>query len=126
MLINILGDLGRNSNEEQSRMVEEYLNNNIILDSGYSIDTFINPQLVININRSNQVLYLYTNVGSKINQIKVIVPDYGKVWYYYKAIANIFSLTYLVKKYIATYYSHKYCYFAVHNNRGILKFKINK
>ena len=55
-----------------------------------------------------------------------MVPDYGKVWYDYKVIANIFSLTNLVKKYRVTYDSHKDDAFTVHTNRGIIKFKRNK
>ena len=50
-------------------MVEEKLKNNIILDSGSSIDLFKNPWLVTYTNRSNQVLHLSTNAGPKINQI---------------------------------------------------------
>ena len=75
--------------------------------------------------RSNQVLHLYDNVVSKINQMQGIVPDYGKVWYGDKAIANIFSLTNLFKKYRVTYDSHQYYYFAVKTNRGIIRLRRN-
>ena len=39
------------------------------------------------------MIHLYTNMGSKINQIHTMVPDYGKVWYDDKDIVNISSLT---------------------------------
>ena len=55
-----------------------------------------------------------------------MVPDYGKVWYDYKVIANIFSLTNLVNKYRVAYASQKDGAFNVHTNRGIIKFRINK
>ena len=55
-----------------------------------------------------------------------MVPKYGKVWYDDKSIANIFSLTNLVKKYIVTYDSHQDDAFSVCTNRGIIKFSINK
>ena len=87
-------------------MVEEDLKNNSILDSGYSIGIFRNPQSVTDINRGNQVLYISTNVESQINQMQAMVLDYGQVWYYDKAIENIFLLTNLVKKSRVTYYSH--------------------
>ena len=87
-------------------MVEEDLKNNSILDSGYSIGIFRNPQSVTDINRGNQVLYISTNVESQINQMQAMVPDYGQVWYYDKAIENIFLLTNLVNKSRVTYYSH--------------------
>ena len=93
MLSNIFDDLDRKLKEEQYITEEEDLKNNIILDSGPPIDIFRNPQLVADIKIRNQVINIYTNVISKTNQTKVMVPDYGKVWYVDKAIPNIFPLT---------------------------------
>ena len=90
------------------------------------IDVFINPQLVMDIKRINQVVHMSTNVGSKIIQMKAMVPDYGKVCYNDKGIMNILSLADLVKKYRVTYDSHQDYSFTVHTNRGIIKFKRNK
>ena len=58
--------------------------------------------------------------------MNTMVPDYGKVWYDDNLIANIFSLTNLVKKYRFTYDSHQDDAFAVHANRGIIKLRRNK
>ena len=55
-----------------------------------------------------------------------MVLDCGNVWYYDKAIANIFSLPNLVKKYKVTFDSHQYYVFTVHSNREIIKFRRNK
>ena len=77
MLNNIDGNSDSKANEEQGIFSEEDLNNNFILDSGYPIDIFSNPQLVIDLKRSNQVIQLSTNVVSKINKIQEILPDYG-------------------------------------------------
>ena len=55
-----------------------------------------------------------------------MVPDYGKVWYDDKSIANMFSLVSLVYRYSVIYDLHKDDDFNVHTNRGIIKFKINK
>ena len=52
------------------------------------------------------MLHLSTNVGYKNNQMQSMVPNYGKVWYDDKSIANIFSLTNLFKKYRVAYDSH--------------------
>ena len=60
-------------------MAEKYLKNKTILDSGYSLDIFRNTQLVMDIKISNKVINISTNTGSKINQMKAVVPDYGKV-----------------------------------------------
>ena len=69
VLSNIFGYLERKASKEKSIMAEEDLNNNIILDVGLPIDIFRNIQLVTYINRGNKFIPLYTNVGSKINQM---------------------------------------------------------
>ena len=126
----VLSDIFRNiyskSNEEQNNTSEEDLKNNIILDSGSSIVLFRNPQLLKNVKRSNKVRHLSTNVGYKIDQIKVMVLDYGKVRYEDISIANIFSLTNLVKKFRVTYDSHQYDIFVVYTNPWIIKRSRNK
>ena len=98
VLSNIVGYLDRKASEGQKSMAEEDPENTIILYSGSSIDIFSNTKLVKVIKRSNQVLHLSTNVGSKTNQMQVMVTDYGKVWYDYKAKSNVLSLPNLVNK----------------------------
>ena len=58
--------------------------------------------------------------------MQAMVPDYGKVWYDDKAIANIFSLKNLVNKYRVTYDSHQDDVLSVYTNIGIIKFSRNK
>ena len=72
------------------------------------------------------MIQLSTNVVSKINKIQEILPDYGKMWYDDKAVANIFSLTNLVNKYRVAYESHQEDAFSVRTNKGIIKFSRNK
>ena len=55
-----------------------------------------------------------------------MVPDYGKLCYDDKSVANILSLPNLVNKYRVTYDSHQNDAFTVHTNRGITKFRRNK
>ena len=45
------------------------------------------------IKRRIQVVHLFTNVGSKINQKQAMVPDYGKLRYDDKALGK-YILTY--------------------------------
>ena len=126
MLIHIVWDSDRKSNEEQGSMSKKDLKNNIILYSGYSIYPFINPQLVTDINRSNQVLHSYTTEGYKTNQTQEMVPDDGKVFYYDNSIANILSIANLVNKYRFAYDSHQNDDFPVHSNVCIIKLRRNK
>ena len=107
-------------------MAEEDLKNKIILDNGPSSDLFRNPHLIMDTKRSNQVLHLSTNMGSKINQMQAMVLYYGKVWYDDKATEIILFPTNLVKKYRVTYDSHQYYSFTVNTNRGIIQLRRNK
>ena len=99
------------------------------ITSYLTVDTqliFLQYPVSYGYERSNQVLHLSTNVGYKINPIQVMDPDYGKVWYCDKEIANIFLLTNLVKKYGVNYNSYQDHYFSVHNNGGFIKFRRKK
>ena len=58
--------------------------------------------------------------------MKMMVPDYGKIWYYDKAISNILSLKNLVNKFRVTYNSHQDDAFNIQTNIGIIKFRRDK
>lgn len=105
---------------------EDDLREHILLDSGSSIDLFSNPNLVTNIRKSKQALFLSTNVGSKINKTQAKVPDYGTVWFDQDAIANIFALINLIKKYRVTFDSKKENAFLVYTPTGLMRFEGNK
>ena len=100
--------------------------NSIILDNGSTLSLFANPDMVENIRKSNTTLELATNAGiSTSNQI-ADVPGYGTVWFDEKAIANIFGLSDLKKKYRVTYDSDKEDAFIVHMENGkTVEFKCN-
>ena len=95
-------------------------------DSGSAIDLFSNPKLVTNIRKSKQALFLPTNVGSKINKTQAKVPDYRTVWFDKDAIANIFALTNLIKKYRVTFDSNQEGAFLVYTLTGLMRFLGNK
>ena len=65
-------------------------------------------------------------MGFKVNQTQVMVPYDGKLWYDEKTIANIFSLTDLVNRYIVAYDSQQYDAFSVHTNKWVIKSRKNK
>ena len=125
MLSNIVGYLYIKANEEQNSVSEEDLKNNITLDSGSLIDIFRNIQVAADINRSNQVLRLSTDLGYKINQIQSMAPDYVKVRCDDNSMDSIFSHINSVNKYRVIYDSHQYGAFTVYTNRGIVKSRRN-
>jgi hypothetical protein len=88
------------------------------------LSLFGNPDMVENIRASDVTLELATNAGTiQSNQI-ADVPGFGTVWYDENAIANIFGLYELKKKYRITYDSEKEDAFIVHTGKGkFLKFK---
>ncbi len=95
----------------------------IILDNGSSVDLFANKNLVENIHTSKNKLILATNAGTKANDKKAHVPDYGDVWFDEDAIANIFSFKNMKAKHRITYDSDKEDAFLVHTDNGIIKFE---
>ena len=85
--------------------------------------SFVNSDLVENIWEEQDTLELVTNMGTMLNKKKVDVPDFGTVWFDDHAIANIFGLCDLKKKYRVTYDSEKEDAFILHDQeKGIIKF----
>ena len=99
------------------------MKNNILLDSGSTLSIFGNPDLVQDIKTSTTMLEMATNGGTTLSNKVAQVPGFGQVWYNEKAIANIFGLSDLKKRYRVTYDSAKEDAFLVYEDgKEILKF----
>jgi hypothetical protein len=114
-----------NEHEEQEQ-VGRKLKDTIILDNGSTLSIFGNPDMVKDIRKSNTTLHLMTNAGTRESNQVADVPGYGTVWYDAQAIANIFGLSDLKKKYRVTYDSHNGDCFKVHMDKKVIEFKCNK
>ena len=77
--------------------------NSIILDNWSTLSLFANPEMVENIRTSGKTLELATNAGTSLSNEIADVPGYSMVWFDENAIANIFGLSELKKKYRITY-----------------------
>ena len=99
------------------------LRNSITLDNGSTLSLFSNPDLVENIRRSDKTLVLATNAGVKQSNQEASVPGFGKVYFDKDAIANIFGLSDLKKKYRITYDSMKEDAFLVYKENEIIRFE---
>ena len=90
----------------------------IILDNGSTIDVFHNRTLLQNIRTSDITMKIRCNAGVKRTNKFGTLPGYGDVWYDEHGIANILSLSNVIKKYHVTYESRNHEGFIVHKPKG--------
>jgi hypothetical protein len=96
----------------------------ILLDTGSTLKaTFMNPELVTDIQVANTPISMRTNAGSKKIELEATVPGFGPTWFDPDQIANIYGFTHLVDKYRITYDSDNEDAFVVHTDSGFIKFR---
>jgi hypothetical protein len=100
-----------------------HLRNVILLDTGSTLKaTFMNPDMVTNIQVSKEPVSMTTNAGNKMIGLEATVPGYGRTWFDRNQIANIYGFSHMVDEHRITYDSKKEDAFMVHTNEGIIKF----
>lgn len=72
-------------------------NPEIILDSRWTISLFKNSEIFSNVESCSKQLVMETNAGTKTIEKQVHIPGYGDVYYDGDVVANLFSLSELVK-----------------------------
>jgi hypothetical protein len=78
----------------------------ILLDNQSTINIFTNSSLLKNLRKSPTPLKIFSSGGTTDTNIIWDLPRYGQVWYHPLGIANILSLSNLIKKgYKITYSS---------------------
>ena len=95
----------------------------IILDSGSTLNTFANPNMVSRIRPSKKTCSMATNGGHKKMKVVADLMDFGQVWFDASNLANILSLHTLRKQYRVTYDSDKANSFFIHTDDGEIEFK---
>jgi hypothetical protein len=77
----------------------------ILLDNQSTIDVFTNSCLLKNLRNSSTYMKIHSTGGITDTNLIGDLPGYGEVWYHPHGIANILSLSNLIKKYKITYSS---------------------
>ena len=90
----------------------------ILLDNGSTLDIFHNRRLLQNIRTSATTMKIRCNAGVKRTNKIGTLPGYGDVWYDEHGIANILSLSNVIKRYRVTYDSRNNDGFIVHKPKG--------
>jgi len=108
-----------NNNQEMGTRLKNW----ITLDNRSTLSLFLNPDLVEDIQTSSKTLVLATNAGVTQHNEEATIPGFGKVYFDRDAIANIFRLSDLKKKFQITCNSDKEDAFLVHKKDGIVKFE---
>ena len=92
----------------------------ILLDTGSTLTTFMNPELITNVRRSKYPMGMKTNAGSKRLMLKGDINDFGSVWYDPTSAVNIFGFAELIDKgYQITYDSDKADEFLVRDKKNV-------
>jgi hypothetical protein len=119
----IVKSIEKESHYNDDREMGSRLRNWITLDNGSTLSLFSNHDLVEDIRTSSKTLVLVTNTGVTQSNKEVTVPGFGKVYFDKDAIANIFGLSDLKKKYRIAYDSEKEDGFLIHMENEIIKFE---
>jgi hypothetical protein len=111
--------------KQPSTSLFEHLKDVILLDTGSTLlkATFMNPNLVTNIQATRTPVSMTTNAGTKKIELEATIPGFGSTWYDPKQIANIYGFSHMADKHRITYNSDKEDAFVVHSHSGIIKFK---
>jgi hypothetical protein len=96
----------------------------ILLDTGLTLKpTFMNPNLVTNIQATRTPVSMTTNAGTKKIELEATILGFGSTWYDPNQITNIYGFSHMADKQHITYSSNKEDAFLVHSHSGIIKFE---
>ena len=98
----------------------------ILLDTGSTFSLFSEERLVRDIKPAMRPIDFSTNAGSMTCDYEAYVPNFGKVYFERRAIANIFALCDLSKMCRVTYDSQVVDAFTAHMPSGKIVFRKNR
>ena len=96
----------------------------ILLDSEYTISVIKNRDLLSNIRESSHPITCHSNGGTRVSSLVGRLKGFGDVWFNTESLANILSLTEMVKTYRVTFDSEDGNKFVIYkSDRSTVEFK---
>lgn len=116
--------LQESCNHQQADDRFAHLKNVILLDTGSTLKaTFMNPDMVVDIQEIESPVSMTTNAGNKMVTHEATIPGSGQTLFDPSQIANIYGFSHMADEHRITYDSSVEDAFVVHLPEGIIKFE---
>ena len=113
-----------NMTNTEARMRKKYTNTDILIDTGSTCSVFRNPNMLLDIKASKNVMRTVSNDGYQDSKLRGLFPSFFRMWLNERSLMNILAMSDVTSKYKVIMDSMIENCIDVHMGEGnILKFK---